>query len=730
MAEHVVIFQSDPEAAKILEEYFWRRGDVVTPITDLVKARALLANSLPTIALIDLHSPGHVWLDLITLYRQKSPGTSIILTNKRPDVRREFIAKDLGVEIFLREPFSPAWIENALSKVGKGRPITRSPIPRVRVPMRVKITFPYTLLALLFVFAAAFLVSRYILESMRDRFVNSLIETGKLSTDAMVQEENRLLNTLRLLAHSNGMAETIQAGDANGLYDLCLPVAINYQEEAILILDSNGISRFSLFHRPGGALDDYIPPNQGDTTFAGREFVQKVLALEIDQEGDKYAEMVEIPEGIYFMVSGPIFNAEEELVGVVVVGKSVDTLVREIRQKTFGQISIYLADGQPVVSTIFVQSNIYPVSPELSDKVLQGHDEKSNIRPFTVTSVKYSEVLSAWAARNGQRLGILGVALAEDFVNRARNITRLQMVIVVAFAFVGTIVLGLFLANQITRPLSRIVKASAQVARGNLDVKVPSGGNDEVAVLASAFNYMVTGLQEGFIYRELLGKTVSPEVRETLRHSFASGDLRLEGQSAVATVLMSDIRSFTQLSEKVEPTTLLKWLNEYFGELVPVIDAHGGVVDKFEGDAMLTFFGILPTPLPADESARQACQAALEMLDVLERLNAFRQKRGEPILLTGIGVSTGTLTAGGLGTADRLNYTIIGDTVNTTQRIQQVTTDFGESGIVVSENTLTSLGDLRNEFNFEPIGEHILRGKEESTWLYRLRPLDRNGKGV
>ena len=318
MAERVVIFQSDPQAAKTLEDYFWRRGDVVSPITDLAKAQASLANSLPTIALIDLHNPGHLWLDLITLYRQKSPGTTIILTNKRPDVRREFIAKDLGIKIFLREPFSPAWIENALSKVGKGRPITRSPIPRVRVPMRVKITFPYTLLALLFVFAAAFLVSRYILESMRDRFVNSLIETGKLSTDAMVQEENRLLNSLRLLAHTKGMAEAIQAGDANGLYALCLPVAVNYQEEAILILDSQGISRLSLFHRPGGALDDYVPPTQGDTTYAGLEFVQKVLALQIDQEGDKYAEMVETPDGNYFMVSGPVFNAEGGLVGVVI----------------------------------------------------------------------------------------------------------------------------------------------------------------------------------------------------------------------------------------------------------------------------------------------------------------------------------------------------------------------------------------------------------------------------
>jgi len=253
-------------------------------------------------------------------------------------------------------------------------------------------------------------------------------------------------------------------------------------------------------------------------------------------------------------------------------------------------------------------------------------------------------------------------------------------------------------------------------------VKVPSQGNDEVSVLAYAFNYMVSGLQEGIIYRDLLGRTVSPQVREALRRSFASGDLRLEGQSTEATVLMSDIRGFTALAEKEEPTKILHWLNEYFGELVPVITAHGGVVDKFEGDAMLAFFGILPTPLNSQESAYQACQAAIRMLLVIKGINDRRIAKGEPPLDTGIGVNTGRLIAGGLGTADRLNYTVIGDTVNTTQRIQGFTNSFGESGIIVSEYTLEALAERRAEFNLEPLGEHNFKGKMEQLWLYRLHP--------
>jgi adenylate cyclase len=186
---------------------------------------------------------------------------------------------------------------------------------------------------------------------------------------------------------------------------------------------------------------------------------------------------------------------------------------------------------------------------------------------------------------------------------------------------------------------------------------------------------------------------------------------------------MSDIRGFTAISEKEKPTTILDWLNEYFDKVVPVITSRGGVVDKFEGDSMLAFFGILPTPLSPEDSAYIACKAAVEMLDVIEKMNKQRARRGDPPLITGIGVNTGMLTAGGLGTSDRMNYTVIGDTVNTTQRIEGFAHKFGGSGIVVSETTLSFLKSHRDEFEFEPLGEHSLKGKMELMWLYRLFPL-------
>jgi len=300
--------------------------------------------------------------------------------------------------------------------------------------------------------------------------------------------------------------------------------------------------------------------------------------------------------------------------------------------------------------------------------------------------------------------------------------TRFQAVLAVGLIFVAVILIGVFTARQITLPLSQVVRAFSQVAEGDFKVKVPAKGNDEVMVLAHAFNYMVAGLQEGSIYRDLLGRTVSPQVREALRKSFASGELRLEGHIAEATVLISDIRNFTAISEKEDPSTILQWLNEYFRELVPIITKNGGVVDKFEGDALLAFFGILPTPLPPEESAYHACMAAVEMMQALKSINEGRRERSDPALITGIGINTGSLTAGGLGTDDRLNYTIIGDTVNTAQRMQTLTRAFGESGAVVGESTLAALSERRLEFTLQPLGEHAFKGKSENLWVYRLLP--------
>ena len=727
MNNRVVIITSDAETSIALENYFSKRGVNSFTANGLSTGRELIQRYHPYLIFVDLHLKGSEWLDAISLIKKEIPGTRVIVTSKYPDIRRELLAKQRGATIFLRHPYKPAWIEKAIGEVGrKNRRIAALPasngrLPRVRVPMLAKITLPFVLLAIVFALASAALVSRYVIDSFKERFLIQLIDTGRLASDWMVQEENRLLETLRLIANIQGLAEAIDNSEIDIIHEMVLPVAINSQEEAVEVIDLDGNLLLSFYRMSEDELA--FSTAQKDARVSELDFVSQILTGSPDQYGDKYSGVALVADREYFFVAGPVYSIDNKLSGAVLVGTSLQNIVNRIRQDTLAHVSLYSLDGKLLASTMLNSPESNFISLDLMAKVLALQDEESSLREMAVASATYAEILAPWEVRHGRDIGVIGTSLAQNFFTDTKFLTRFQIFALVLLAVFGVVLLGFILAHQITSPLSQIVRAAIEVARGNLEVKVNSSSNDETKVLAHAFNYMVSGLQEGFIYRDLLGRTVSPEVREELRHSFASGDLKLEGHNTLATVLMSDVRGFTTLSENEEPTTVLKWLNEYYAEIVPVITSHRGVIDKYEGDSLLAFFGILPSPLTEKESAYQACRAALEMLEVIEKINARRATRGELPFLTGIGVNTGSLIAGGLGTADRMNYTVIGDTVNATQRIQGVSIEFGESGVVISESTLLALKDYRRQFDFTPMGEYFFKGKRETIWLYRLFPL-------
>ncbi len=729
-AKRVLIIQQQAQPAQALTRHFRSRGDQVWEAWEIGQAEALFKQIRPHLILLDLHFPGEDWLEFLRHIQTADPKVKVILTNQYPDVQREMLAKSNGFHVFLRQPFQARWIEQALRRLEavdvptqprqqpSPAPLPVSQPPAVKVPVRLKITLPYLILALLFALASAYIVTQVVIESVQDRFFNQLVAAGRQTTDWMVREEDRLLATLRLIANTQGIAEAVQAGDSEQLRLLSLPLALNNNEEAVEILDTRGVTVFSARRPPDAPRGEYTY-SRDDPFFSQQEFVQRVLRGEQDARGDKFAAFVQTPWGDYFYISGPILDAQGQLSGVVLVGKSAASLVREMKLDTLSDTTLYTVNGSPIASTFPAFQPT--LDPALALEVLQTQDQASKSRPLDINGINYTELLGAWEARSGEDLGLLGVALPQSFLVRTSQITRLQVFLLITISILLVILVGIYLANLITRPLLRLVRATSQVAQGNLGVKVSVDGNDELSVLAHAFNAMIAGLQEGFIYRDLLGRTVSPEVREQLRQTFGSGNVRLEGQQAEATVLISDIRGFTTLSEQADPARVMNWLNEYFDRIVPIIVKHGGVVNKFDGDAMLAFFGILPRMLSPKKSAMAACQAAVEMTAAIDELNHIREQRGDPPLITGIGINTGVVIAGGLGAKDRLHYTIIGDTVNTAQRLESLTRQLIKgTGAVIGHSTFTALEENQQRFTLEPMGLHSVKGKLERVMVYRL----------
>ena len=730
MSARVLLVFSEIIEAKNLTSLFKKRGVKVKHVESSHQIDRIIKQNgeyKPDIVVLDLHSPDEDWLSGLKKVKSKFPNSRILFSTDQSDPNLILRAKSYGAKHFLRAPFDDDGLTQALQRMtnqpsAKKRIAYQESIPKVKIPVRVKIIFPYVFLAILIALAAAFVVSQVTRDSVEERFINQLIDSGKLSSDWMVREEERLLGTLRLLLNTQGMSEAVFLEDAERLRELSLPVAVNSGEEAIEILNTDAVSVFTLRRDP---MDDAgsFEYSRGEDSYISLEFVQNVLTGLTDSLGDKYIGVVDSPLGKYLYVSGPLLDSIGNPVGVVLVGKSLVTLTRQMRADTMGHISLYDLNGQIITSTLSdSEGNLIPVPTAMVVDVLTNKDGASVVRSQSPESVDYREILGSWEARSGVEFGVLGTALPETFLVRSGESASVQIFILVTVAFLGVIFAGVLIANRITKPLLQVVEASSEIAHGNINVKVEASGSDEIAVLAHSFNRMIDGLQEGSMYRDLLGRTVSPEVRDQLRDTLSSGDIRLEGQFAIATVLMADVQGYTSLSEKEDPATILKWLNELFGALVPIITAHGGVVNEFSGDSMFTFFGILPRPLEGAESAYLACNAAVEMLGAVERVNEKRHNRGEPELKVGIGINTGPVTAGGLGAQDRLHYTIIGDTVNTAQRIESLAHKFDESGIMLSKQTVIALWDKKEMFNLESYGVYSVKGKEEKLLVYRLWP--------
>ena len=730
----VLIVQSDLETAQTLTDIFIQRDDQVYTTIEIGDAIPILQQEKPNLLVLDLHLPEDALIELLRGSRERYPDVNIIISNRYPDLSREMSIKELGVNLFLRAPFSKIWVEQVIKSLEEGdiedeqssRSI-QSALPKVRIPVRLKIILPYLLLALLLAMGSGYVVSRVALDTIEDRFVNSLIEIGQLTNAWLVEEESNLLETLRLLAFTDGLSTATTENDAETLRELVLGLAINNQEEAIEILNSQGVALISIRHIPGGDRESY-EYSKGDDIFRDQLFVQRVLERRIDEQGDKYAGLIKAPWGDYFYIAGPILNETNQLVGVVLIGRSIPTIVEETREKLLGEqstiahVSLYDLEGQIMQSTLIglAESNL---SEQSVIEILTHQDQDSQLRPIEFSGIEYREILGPWEVRGGQDFGIVGVSLAETFLVRPSQQTQIQIYVLATLGLLLIIIVGMMLARRITQPLSRVVTAASEVSRGKWDVSVDPKGDDELAVLAHTFNYMVSHLKEGEIYRDLLGRTITPQVRDQLRKGLASGNLKLEGQNTVASVMITDIRGFTVISENEAPTTVLGWLNQYWGELVPIINANDGVTNEFVGDSVMAFFGVLPVTLDASESARQACKAAVDILQAVKSMNAHRVERGEPSMVTGIGINTGVVAAGGMGTADRLHYSIIGDTVNVTQRIEALTKELGETSAIISEDTYQALGDYRDEFMIIPMGSHMFKGKSEPVLVYRLLPI-------
>ena len=266
------------------------------------------------------------------------------------------------------------------------------------------------------------------------------------------------------------------------------------------------------------------------------------------------------------------------------------------------------------------------------------------------------------------------------------------------------------LYRSIARPLALLGEKMALVAKGDYTAKTVVLDDDEIGELKAGFNEMVDGLAERERLKETFGRYVSVEVAKRL---VETGAVSLGGESIEATILFSDIRDFTAMSENMPPQKLVAFLNEYFSYVTAPISAHNGMINKFIGDAVMAVFA---PQFGSKDHVDDAVRAALGMREKLGELNA----RGGQEVRFGVGIHTGALVAGNIGTEKRLEYTVIGDTVNVASRIESQNKDLG-SVILLSSAVYERLSpSLRAQVRAERCDDVKVKGRGQPLVLYKV----------
>lgn len=285
---------------------------------------------------------------------------------------------------------------------------------------------------------------------------------------------------------------------------------------------------------------------------------------------------------------------------------------------------------------------------------------------------------------------------------------RLRASIVIGLVLLGaSLSASLFLARRMARPILALSAAAEKIERLELDSIVPLRGSliKELDEQARSFNRMTQGLRwfQAYVPRRLVRRLMEE-----------TGGPARGAQAADLTVMFTDVVGFTALSEVLPPSEIVALLNAHFEIINGIVEAEGGTLDKFIGDAAMAFWG---APDPTPDHAARACRAALA---IAEAVTAVTERSKEHALHIKIGLHSGPLTVGNIGAPTRMNYTVIGDTVNVCARIETLAgahTDGRPATILVSGDVVDAVGDA---FVFEPIGDKHVKGREQPVSVLRL----------
>lgn len=335
----------------------------------------------------------------------------------------------------------------------------------------------------------------------------------------------------------------------------------------------------------------------------------------------------------------------------------------------------------------------------------ESQPKKYSLKLLDTSSLKFRIILSLLVL-----IGLFVLVLAVSYLRSEHSPIELLLVAVVSF--LAAIGVGLFIVGQISRRINRVITAAEQVARGDLTIHIEETSQDEFGRLARAFNQMVRNLDHLQRSRDLLSRTMSPAVRQSL----IERGLDFRGITQTVCILFIDIWDFTRITEIYQAEQLVFFLNDYYTTIANQVHLGGGIIGKYGGDSILAYFGA-PDPQSATKSATGALLTSLALHDSIEQLSDRWSVLGLPHIRVGMGLSIGQVVAGPVGSEQQFEYTVIGDTVNLAARLQDLTRSIKGYSIILATEVYEALDALvKNQIRVVSVDDYDMLGERQKAW--------------
>lgn len=525
--------------------------------------------------------------------------------------------------------------------------------------------------------------------------INSYLVLGADVFDYTREQQALTLQAItNSLTWDFGFRTAYAAQDPATLFDAALNVMDRSMESAdmLLIVDLDGRV----------VIDTQT---QGMDQLTG-SWQQLLSAADASEEGR--SDMIIAIDGRPFQVIAlPLYLPRQ--VAWIMGGFALDQeFVDRVKETTVSEVSIVkLERNNSDTALEVIVSTLSADDQRALGEQIRFDEQLTSLQRISADSQDYTSLLRRLYGEINDPVQIFAV-IQRSYEENSENVVQFRALLIQFYLIVLVVSLlaALILARSISTPLTKLASVVKKIEDGDYGRSVAVNSRDEIGVLAESVNSMARGLAEKEKVRDLLGKVVSQQIAEQLLNN----PIELGGEEREATILFADIRGFTTFCEGLPPKEVLKALNTVLSTISDIVESHQGVVDKYNGDAVMALFGV---PIKGETDTANAMAALLEIEAALGSVDSR--------LSACVGVNTGIVVAGNLGSSNRMNYSVIGDTVNLASRLESLTRLYNVSNIVSEASK-----DDAPEFAYRELDLVCVAGKTQTIRIFEL--LGRGGE--